>query len=72
MRFLCRIGIHKWGKWSREWFITHNYTGYAGYMFTKYFVYRSLECSCCGHRKRKLVEKLSSLGPDVGVVPVWD
>lgn len=72
MRLRCRFGIHDWGKYSREWFIIHNYKSWDQWNYQLYFVYRSLECKCCGIQKRKLLEKVSSPGSHMETHPVWD
>lgn len=73
MRFLCRIGWHKWGKWSSVY-----YTGSKSYGGSTYWTERrAKKCSCCGWVKQKairdfLVFKDSSYSPpQQKQTPIW-
>lgn len=61
MRLLCRLGIHKWGKWSNEWYSSRTIFDY--YETRKeYLVHRSLKCSDCDYHKHRCIETLTGIG----------
>ena len=69
MRFLCRIGWHKWGKWSKPWYIKS--TDY--YAFEVFKVIRSLKCECCAAYKHVWLSTHGSLGSlHVEIEPKWE
>ena len=74
MRFLCRIGIHKWGKWSKHWYqLVRGYNFWADQAGDEYYIYRSLKCESCDKHKHSHVDTLIVINKSYyEAKPVWD
>ena len=73
MRLLCRVGFHKWGRYSNEWYRIARITDFDG-SWTEYRIFRTLQCQCCGMTKDKKTETLTGLGEKLTgkTYPIWD
>ena len=74
MRFLCRIGIHKWGKWSRHWYqLVLRTSSWTGYVKEEYEIFRSLKCESCDIHKHSHIDTLVNINrSNYDAKPVWD
>lgn len=76
MRLRCRLNYHKWGRWSRPWYVSMNQTNRAGEVVKKtYLEKRSLLCAHCGLVKHMHIDTWSDIGSrkdGMGVEPIWE
>lgn len=73
MRLRCRLGYHKWGKYSNRWYMS--VTKYALYdSWKEYRIMTSLRCECCNTRKDVWVDTLSKVGAHMqdSTYPIWE